>query len=197
MRNAIRHRVLPALDRAFGRPAAPRLAALAAAAARVTDARAAAIDAWLAGRLRRPFPWRIDVLRDPSGLGQGLRAALLLTAIAFAAFRREIRSPMAATVALLLGASFSQYVLATSLNNETPYALLLVALVWGTGKFVDRPSWLLAAGLGVVHGAASLLRPEHPLVVILLVGYMLLAAWRSRNQSKEEPGASLLPRVTS
>ncbi len=71
--------------------------------------------------------------------------------------------------------SFALGVAATSLNNETPYLLLVCLIVLGTLCLADRPRLWLAATLGVLHGLANLTRPEHTLLLAMLTAYL---AWR-------------------
>ncbi len=79
--------------------------------------------------------------------------------------------------AALLAVSFGSFELATSLNNEAPYALLVTAIVGATLAWCDHPTWRWAVALGLLNGAALLLRAEHALLVALLLAY---GAWRSR-----------------
>jgi hypothetical protein len=79
--------------------------------------------------------------------------------------------------AALLAVSFGSFELATSLNNEAPYALLVTAIVGATLAWCDRPQWRWALALGLLNGAALLLRAEHALLVVLLLAY---GAWRVR-----------------
>jgi Dolichyl-phosphate-mannose-protein mannosyltransferase len=78
---------------------------------------------------------------------------------------------------LLFSLSFGSFALATSLNNETPYALLVVCIVGATLAAIERPRVAMALALGALHAAALLLRAEHMLLVAMLVAY---AAWRMR-----------------
>lgn len=96
--------------------------------------------------------------------------------------------------ALLLCFSFNQYLLATSINSETPYVLLLPAMVLLTHRAVDSPNrWLLAI-LGALHGFALLLRPEHPVLMLLFGAWMLCS--RGRRVSAAPPGvAAARPRL--
>lgn len=61
--------------------------------------------------------------------------------------------------------SFGQYVLATSLNSEAPYTTLLCLMVLLTQTALRSASWRMII-VGVLHGLATLLRPEHPLLVL-------------------------------
>ena len=69
--------------------------------------------------------------------------------------------------------SFGSYVIATSLNNETPYALCLFAAIFLTLRLARQPSMRLALVLAAVHGAAMLLRAEHPLFLVLMTGWLI------------------------
>lgn len=95
---------------------------------------------------------------------------------------RWFARPAALVAATLCTASFGQIALATSLNNEAPYALLVVLAVGGTLALAERPRWWLCAALGALHGAAMLLRAEHMLLLAMLVvvGAVLgrRAGWR-------------------
>jgi hypothetical protein len=89
---------------------------------------------------------------------------------------RSMFSPRAALIAAgWLCFSFGSYELATSLDNETPYALLVVVLVGATARLVERPSPKLALLTGALHGLALLLRAEHAL---LLAAMLAWAGWR-------------------
>lgn len=73
---------------------------------------------------------------------------------------------------------FGSYVTATSLNNETPYALCLFASIMLTLRMVQRPSFLIAIALALLHGLAMLLRAEHPLFLLAMTGWL---AWHLRS----------------
>ena len=77
--------------------------------------------------------------------------------------------------ALLCTLGFGSFVMAVSLNNEAPYALLLACIAGATLAWVDRPTWTVGAGLGVLHGFAMLLRAEHLLLMEMLC---VVAAWQ-------------------
>jgi len=78
--------------------------------------------------------------------------------------------------ALILALSFLAGVAATTLNNETPYALLLVLIAGATLAWCRRATVLLSITLGAMHAAAMLLRAEHALLVVLCAGGMIVAA---------------------
>lgn len=87
--------------------------------------------------------------------------------------------------ALLLAFSFGAYVTACSLNAEALYTFLIVPLVMATVRLVRRPSAWLAGASGVLHGAATMLRPEHTLFALIATAY--LAAGRSRSAAAASP----------
>ena len=70
--------------------------------------------------------------------------------------------------------SWDSYVLATSLNTEAPYALLVVLVLAGTWWLQRRQGLAVAVGLGVAHGLAILVRIEHLLLLPLLMGADLI-----------------------
>ncbi len=77
----------------------------------------------------------------------------------------------------LLCFSFGAYELATSLNNEAPYAFVLVLLIGATLRWSQAPRAPLAIAIGILHGVALLLRAEHAL---LLVGFLLWSGFATR-----------------
>lgn len=104
----------------------------------------------------------------------GAASSAVLFAVAHAAF-----GPRAAWLAsLFLVFSFGSYQLASSLNGEGPYALLVVLSIGGTARFAARPGILLALALGVLHGAALAVRAEHALLLALFVAWTVLATLR-------------------
>jgi hypothetical protein len=98
----------------------------------------------------------------------GLTCGLFYLATARSAGRRA-----ALIASLLCAAYFGAYLSATSLTGETLYAALIVAAIGLTQRFRHSPSWTVAIALGVIHGAATLLRAEHPLLALLLCFTML------------------------
>ena len=83
-----------------------------------------------------------------------------------------------ALAALLCALGFGSFVVAVSLNNEAPYALLLVCIAGATLSWVDQPRWGNSLLLGALHGAAMLLRAEHMLLMGMLVAVAAWRAWR-------------------
>lgn len=81
--------------------------------------------------------------------------------------------------------SWDSYVLATSLNTEALYVLLVVLVLAGTWWLRRRPRLAVAVGLGIVHGLAILVRIEHLLLLPLLMGADLI---RGRGSAEEDRG---------
>lgn len=104
-------------------------------------------------------------------------ASALACALTYVAIRLEAKRRVAAIAAVLLAFTFASYETATSLNGETLYMLLVPLIVIGTIRLGRKPTLSLALVLGLVHGLASLIRPEHPLLVALLAPWFL---WASR-----------------
>ena len=86
----------------------------------------------------------------------------------------------AVLAALLCALGFGSFVMAVSLNNEAPYALLVVCIAGVTLAWVDRPNWKLGVMLGVMHGVAMLLRAEHLLLMEMLCAAGAWRLWRGR-----------------
>ena len=89
--------------------------------------------------------------------------------------------------AMLLALSFAVGVAATSLNNETPYALLLILIVGATLRWCERATITMSITLGVMHALALLLRAEHTLFIAFAAIGMLLAAHRSPTTPQTKP----------
>lgn len=107
----------------------------------------------------------------------GISAAT--TASLYLVLARYFSRRAGAIAALLHMVSFGTLALATSLNNDAPYAFLLTLVVGATLAWRELPSWRLAAALGVLHGAAMLLRAEHLLLALLLTAYAGVAGRRA------------------
>ncbi|MFM7296774.1 MAG: hypothetical protein ACKO4Q_06085 [Planctomycetota bacterium] len=154
-----------------------------------------------ASALRAGQPFEFDLpVRAPGmaflieALGGDLRApftALKLTLCAlggatvglfFAALRAWASPRVAGLAAALLALSFGQFELATSLNNEAPYLLLVVAALALHAWTRAGRSLSIALALGALHGLANLLRSEHVGFLALLLAFELLRArsnWRA------------------
>ncbi|HWB19771.1 MAG TPA: glycosyltransferase family 39 protein [Phycisphaerales bacterium] len=99
-----------------------------------------------------------------------------------------IVSNRAAVIASMLCAgSFSQYVLATSLNSEAPYALLLMLIVFLSLHAARSSNLLLTIPLGLFNALATLFRPEHTLFVLLLCLWLAVFTRRIVVEPASEP----------
>lgn len=98
--------------------------------------------------------------------------------LAYTAFRREFSRRVSFFAAGVCLAATSQYQLATSLNNETLYQLLVVLIVLIS---LRRDGWGRSVGLGVLHGTAILVRAEHMLLVLMLAAWDWFDACRMRS----------------
>jgi hypothetical protein len=107
-------------------------------------------------------------------------------ALAYLAFVQSFGRRVALIGAGLCAFSFGLDAIATSLNNETPYLLALSGIVLLTQRLHQRPSLAVAAALGALHGAATLLRAEHTLLLLLMLA---ASAWKLRRPG---PPAALL-----
>lgn len=122
-----------------------------------------------------------------------LTASLLYLAVA-----RTLGRAIAIIASLWYAFSFHSIALATSLNGEAIYTLLLVAIV-----FLGRPgaprrvplAVLHAAVVGGLHGLATLTRAEHPLLMLMLLGVSTLLP--PREHGMDGARASLLRRTLS
>ena len=108
-------------------------------------------------------------------------------ALLFLTMARWFSRATGAVAAALLSLGFGSFAIATSLNNEAPYALLLTMLAWGTLEWAHRPRAWLAAALGLAHGTAMLLRAEHLLLLCLMAAWMGGRWWRSTPRQGRGP----------
>jgi hypothetical protein len=141
---------------------------------------------WLnPGILVSPFFW----IKVAWCLGGALGCAALYMVLA-----RSVNARVAIIANILLAFSFAQYVLATSLNNEVWYTLALVLIVGGTLRFNARPGLGMVLVLGVLHGAATLLRAEHTLLLIILAAYSALYIATNKGHDRRGDSESKLRR---
>lgn len=106
-----------------------------------------------------------------------------LGALAAALFGESARRGFGAGVGLAVGlacaASTALMVLSTSLNNETPYLVLVAATLATWGAVRDgRGGWRLWAW-GALHGLACLVRVEHALVFAAMTALAAAGWWRA------------------
>ncbi len=102
--------------------------------------------------------------------------------------RRHFGTFVGATTGLLCAASFGLTVQSATLNNETPYTLLLLLSILMIHRGAQPISLGRAALWGGVNAFAALLRPEHVLIFAMLPAYSLRrgtdASQRSRRHSR-------------
>lgn len=126
----------------------------------------APLTSWLAVPL-----WKLWARPEVVSVGSKILMALL-SGLSYGLFFRLIRPRIASAflLCLFLPLSFGELVLASAINSEVVYRLLLVwilALGW-------RNPWIS----GILNGLAALARPEHlPFAILLAVG---LGATRAR-----------------
>ena len=92
--------------------------------------------------------------------------------------RRWFGSVAAAVAALGTMVGFGSFTLATTLNNEAPYALLVTTLVGVTIAWSRSPGLRTSMALGLLHGACLLLRPEHAMLLVMLGAWACTSAIR-------------------
>ena len=159
-------------------------------------------DAWVwvdyAAALQQGVPFQLDVpLRPPgaaylldalwAGGSEGLRSAtvcwLLLGAWAVALFYAAARRAFGLTVGVITGllcaGSSGLMVLSTSLNNETPYLLLLGLIFWLFDRVAGAERLSPVAAWGALNALACLFRVEHALFFGLAVLWLAAGWWSS------------------
>ncbi len=152
-----------------------------------------------AASLARGVPFELGLPLRPPGNGYLLRwlgiegrhdaAAAkafwcLLGAAAVALFHRAALAAFGPVPALLaaLWCAFSTalLMLSTSLNNETPYLVLVAAILLLTPRLAESPTPGRAIAWGGLNGLACLVRVEHLLFVVLATGWLLGRHWRQQ-----------------
>ncbi len=103
-------------------------------------------------------------------------------ALFFLAVLRSFGLRVAAIAALVASASTGLMILSTSLNNETPYLLLVMAsfTVWESIR--HRPRLHTLVFWSALHGLACLIRVEHVLFFALVSAYLVWAWARLPDQ---------------
>ena len=99
----------------------------------------------------------------------------LTVLLVYIAVRRSLGETLARPVGVLCAASTGLMVLSTSLNNETPYLLVVVASLIVTERVRSEARPLLVTGWSLLQALGCLLRAEHLLYVLLLCGFLALA----------------------
>lgn len=97
--------------------------------------------------------------------------------IAYLCFVRGAGRRAALLAAAMCAFSFGSYVTATSLNNEAIYTFVLVVVIWLTMRLLARPGWTPVIAAGAANGAATLLRAEHSLLLLMLAAFIAHRFW--------------------
>ena len=110
----------------------------------------------------------------------------LIVPLIYAAARRSFGAAPALVTGLLCAASTGLMMLSTSLNNETPYLLLVAATLYLWPSMRRQPGVPLLALWGGLHALASLTRVEHALYFAGVTAALVLL-WRRRGGSWRSP----------
>lgn len=102
----------------------------------------------------------------------------LAVPLIYATVRRSFGALTAAITGLIAAASTGLMLLSTSLNNETPYLLLVAVTFYLWGPVRERASSPVLVLWGVVHALACLTRVEHALYFALVTAFLAFAGWR-------------------
>jgi hypothetical protein len=103
--------------------------------------------------------------------------------LAYLSFARIFSHRVALIASTLCIFSFGLNVTATSLNNETLYTFMLTAIMLGHFEMLRQPRWWIALAVGGAHGIATLIRPEHSLLLVL-ISLATLVLWPRESRPK-------------
>jgi hypothetical protein len=103
-------------------------------------------------------------------------------ALFFLAVLRSFNYRVAVVAALAAAASTGLIILSTSLNNETPYLLLVITSFTLWEPIRRRPRLRVPLAWCVLHGLACLIRVEHVLFFALVSAYLVWAWARLPDQ---------------
>ncbi len=112
----------------------------------------------------------------------------LTVPLIYAAVRRSFGLRTAVSAGLIAAASTGLMLLSTSLNNETPYLLLVAATFYLWRPVRERAATPVLALWGAVHALACLTRVEHALY-FALVTVLLVFAWGRPGSARMKPGS--------
>src|SRR5262245_36300601 len=129
-------------------------------------------------------------------LGWRLLGALI-PALVYLAALRSFGYGVAAGAGAACAVSTGLLMLSTSLNNETPYLVLVVASLWlfdGYAGIPRRQAWVRLVAWSALHGLACLLRVEHVLFYGLLLVFLVWSSSKrgSRRAALGAAGAALV-----
>ncbi len=102
----------------------------------------------------------------------------LTCALAYVAFRQQFPRSVSLLAAGLCVFSFAFDVVATSLNSEPLYTFILMLIVISWQHLMRKPILLMAMATGALHGLATLIRPEHTLLLLVLLVWGVWVFWR-------------------
>jgi hypothetical protein len=159
--------------------------------------------------LERGRPFELDLPLRPPGaawlialLWDGRRESIeslrvawavqgaLIPALMFVALRRAFSPVVAWLAAAAAAASTGLMLLSTTLDNETPYLLLVVLSLLWFEPLRAQPSALRLAAWSVLNGVACLFRVEHVLFYGLVLALLLLSWSRAGAQRLASRAAS-------
>lgn len=108
-----------------------------------------------------------------------------------AAVRRSFDPEVALVTGLLCAGSTGLMMLSTSLDNETPYLVLVAATLWLWQPLYQRPTPRRLIAWGGINALACLTRVEHALYFALATA-VLLWLWRGEPRSWPRRGALIV-----
>ncbi len=94
--------------------------------------------------------------------------------LVYGAARRAFSLPVALVTGLWCAASTGLLALSASLNNETPYLVLVAAILYLMPRVEERRRAAFLVLFGALNAAACLVRVEHALCFALLLGFLAL-----------------------
>ncbi len=104
--------------------------------------------------------------------------AAATVALVHASVRRTFGHGTALAVGTICAASTGWMILATSLDNETPYLFVVAATWWLWPTVCSNARFAVLGTWSVLHALACLVRAEHLLYFLLLLPCLGIARWR-------------------
>lgn len=112
----------------------------------------------------------------------------------YLAARRPFGEPVALAVGILSAGSTGLMMLSTSLNNETPYLVLVAATLWQWERLQKQPTTWGLVLFSALNGLACLVRVEHALYFGLTL-LALVVLWRRQRGGPSASWRLLTSRV--
>ena len=141
--------------------------------------------AWLAALLWNGVPSGIPLLRFA-----WVVLGALVPLLVFLAAARSFPLRVAAFAGVGSAVSTGLLVLSTSINNETPYLVLVAVSLWFFEDLRERPTPGRLALWSAVNAFACLFRVEHLLFFVLVLGFLAIG-WLRRSGSRAVKWAAL------